>query len=243
MKSLESLKNKVQEDYKSRFDFDKYQVSANDKDVIIQNEAIIFRNFRAMSESLYKVCKALYENSLKLKADGSFMEWYGGIGLSKDKVSELLRRYELYMHFNDKKEWVTSLSVRAIKMLSNNELDIKILYDLAELQLNKTEEIKIFLDARMNENKENIIEIEENGNYKVNPLVQKETKKCVNYKNFEKLEKNIKKMDAKQIMQTEREIESLENYLKSLKKSLADRNKSFENKKNLTLVINDGTVK
>ena len=49
MKSLESLKNKVQEDYKSRFDFDKYQVSANDKDVIIQNEAIIFRNFRVIS--------------------------------------------------------------------------------------------------------------------------------------------------------------------------------------------------
>ena len=239
MKSLESLKNKVQEDYKSEFDFDKYQVSANDKDVIIQNEAIIFRNFRAMSESLYKVCKALYENSLKLKADGSFMEWYGGIGLSKDKVSELLRRYELYMHFNDKKEWVTSLSVRAIKMLSNNELDIKILYDLAEKQLIKTEEIKIFLDARMNENKENIIEIEENGEYKVNPTIQKETKKCVNYKSFEKLKKNIGNMDAKQIIQTEKELEIMEAYIKDLRKNLADRGKCFDNTGALKIEFDD----
>lgn len=231
MKALQSLKNKMQEDYNSTFDFEKYDIEDNLKKEIIENEAIIFRNFRSMSDSMFKVCKALYENSLKLKADGSFMEWYASFGLSKDKVSELLRRYELYMHFGDKKGWVTSLSVRAIKMLSNKEIDIKIIYDAAELQLTTTEEIKIFLDARMNENKTiDIVPIETNTNF-----LQKEVK-CVNYKNFEKLEKNLNKMDSKQLHAAERELEVLEKYLKELRKNISDRNKEFENEDNLKLV-------
>ncbi|MGL5709569.1 MAG: hypothetical protein ACRCW9_01835 [Cetobacterium sp.] len=239
MKALQSLKNKMQEDYNSIFDFEKYAIEDNLKKEIIENEAIIFRNFRTMSDAAFKVSKALYENSLKLKADGSFMEWYGGIGLSKDKVSELLRRYELYMHFGDKKEWVTSLSTRAIKLLMNKELDIKLLYDAAELQLTTTEDIKVFLDARANENKTiDIAPVKSSTNF-----LQKEVK-CVNYKNFEKLEKNLNKMDSKQLHAAEKELEVLEKYLKELRKNISDRNKEYENKDNLKLVgVADEEVK
>ena len=228
MNPLTSLKARLQEDYQSTFEFEKYDIAEDIKKEVVENEAIIFRNFRTMSESTYKVCKALYETSVRLKADKSFQAWYENIGLGKDKVSELLKRYDLYIKFPKNFNYVTSLSNQAVKILTAEKLDSKILYDAVELELQKVEDLKVFIEARTND-KTDIIDLEDNGEYKVNPLVQKETKKCVNYKSFEKLEKNIGKMDAKQIMQTEKEIESLENYLKSLKKSLADRSKCFDN--------------
>lgn len=208
MNALASLKAKVQEDYQSSFEFEKYEIEEEIKKEVIENEAIIFRNFRNMSESMYKICKALYENSLKLKAESSFMAWYENIGLSKDKVSELLKRYDLYMNFPDKAQYITSLSTQAVKLLTGKELDLNIVYDAVDL-----------------ENK-----------YKIEPFIQKETKKCVNYKNFEKLRKNISNMDLKQISQVEKEIDLFEKYIKELKKSLTDRSLDFDNKNNIKLI-------
>lgn len=234
MRALASLKAKVQEDYQSSFEFEKYEIEEDIKKEVIENEAIIFRNFRNMSESLYKVCKALYENSLKLKrSEGSFMAWYENIGLSKDKVSELLKRYDLYMNFPDKAQYITSLSTQAVKLLTGKDLDINIVYDTVELELIKVDDIRCFIEARSTPKKD-IIELEEG--YRIEPLIQKETKKCVNYKNFEKLRKNISAMDSKQISQVEKEIDLFEKYIKELKKSLADRNLEFDNKNNIKLI-------
>ncbi|MEG0426201.1 MAG: hypothetical protein RR556_10760 [Cetobacterium sp.] len=234
MRALDSLKAKVQEDYQSSFEFDKYEIEEDIKKEVIENEAIIFRNFRNMSDSLYKVCKALYENSLKLKkSEGSFMAWYENIGLSKDKVSELLKRYDLYMKFPKSFQYVTSLSTQAVKLLTGKDLDLNIVYDAVELEIIRVDDIRCFIEARTPQ-KDEIIDLD--GNYKIKPIVQKETKKCVNYKNFEKLKKDINKMDPKQVSQTEREIESLEKYLRDLKKSLADRSLDFDNKNNIKLI-------
>ncbi|MGL5428745.1 MAG: hypothetical protein ACRDAS_12635, partial [Cetobacterium sp.] len=93
--------------------------------------------------------KALYENSLKLKrSEGSFMAWYENIGLSKDKVSELLKRYDLYMNFPDKAQYITSLSTQAVKLLTGKDLDINIVYDTVELELIKVDDIRCFIEAR-----------------------------------------------------------------------------------------------
>ena len=234
MRALANLKAKVQEDYKSSFEFEKYEIEEDTKKEVIENEAIIFRNFRNMSESLYKVCKALYENSLKLKkSEGSFIAWYENIGLSKDKVSELLKRYDLYMNFPDKAQYVTSLSTQAVKLLTGKDLDLNIVYDAVELELIKVDDIRCFLEARTT-SKEEVIDLEDE--YKIEPLIQKETKKCVNYKNFEKLRKNISNMDLKQISQVEKEIDLFEKYIKELKKSLTDRSLEFDNKNNIKLI-------
>ncbi len=234
MRALANLKAKVQEDYQSSFEFEKYEIEEATKKEVIENEAIIFRNFRNMSESLYKVCKALYENSLKLKkSEGSFMAWYENIGLSKDKVSELLKRYDLYMNFPDKAQYVTSLSTQAVKLLTGKDLDLNIVYDAVELELIKVDDIRYFLEARTT-SKEEVIDLEDE--YKIEPLIQKETKKCVNYKNFEKLRKNISNMDLKQISQVEKEIDLFEKYIKELKKSLTNRSLDFDNKNNIKLI-------
>lgn len=233
MKALTNLKTKMQEDYQSSFEFEKYEIKEDIKKEIIENEAIIFRNFRNLSESLHKVCKALYENSLKLKAEGSFMAWYENIGLSKDKVSEFLKRYDLYMNFPDKTQYITSLSNQAVKLLTNKELDLNVMYDTVELGFIRVDDIKCYIETR-NPKKDKTIDLGDE--YKVEPSIQKETKKCVNYKNFEKLKKNIPTMNSGQLSQVEKEIDVVEKYIKELKKSLASRSVEFNNKNNLKLV-------
>lgn len=238
MKALNSLQEKFQEDYKSTFEFSKYNIDEDTKREVIENEALIFRNFRTMSESMYKVCKALYETSVKLKADKSFQAWYENIGLGKDKVSELLKRYDLYIKFPKSFQYVTELSNQAVKLLTAEKLDSRILYDAVEGNIRKVEDIKEFIENRTSP-KEDVIDLEDNGEYKVNPLVQKETKKCVNYKSFEKLKKNINNMDAKQVIQTEKELELVEAYIKELRKNLTDRGKCFDNTGALKIEFDD----
>ncbi len=240
MKALANLKSKVQEDYQSKFNFDKYEIEDSDREIIVRNEATIFRNYRIAADSMYKVCRAIYENQIKFKkSEGSFMEWYTGIGFTKDKISELLKTNELYMNLEDKKEWVTSLSIPAIKMLTHKSVDINAVLDAAELGLSSTSEIKLFLEACKNNG--DVIEIIEVEKPK-NTLLQAKNK-CINYNNFEKLKKNITTMSSEEINKADKELEILEKYLKELRKNISDRNKTFENKNNLTLVINDGTVK
>lgn len=238
MKALNSLQEKFQEDYKSTFEFSKYNIDEDTKREVIENEALIFRNFRTMSESMYKVCKALYETSVKLKADKSFQAWYENIGLGKDKVSELLKRYDLYIKFPKSFQYVTELSNQAVKLLTAEKLDSRILYDAVEGNIRKVEDIKEFIENRTSP-KEDVIDLEDNGEYKVNPLVQRETKKCVNYKSFEKLKKNINNMDAKQVIQTEKELELVEAYIKELRKNLTDRGKCFDNTGALKIEFDD----
>lgn len=238
MKALNSLQEKFQEDYKSTFEFSKYNIDEDTKREVIENEALIFRNFRTMSESMYKVCKALYETSVKLKADKSFQAWYENIGLGKDKVSELLKRYDLYIKFPKSFQYVTELSNQAVKLLTAEKLDSRILYDAVEGNIRKVEDIKEFIENRTSP-KEDVIDLEDNGEYKVNPLVQRETKKCVNYKSFEKLKKNINNMDAKQVIQTEKELELVEAYIEELRKNLTDRGKCFDNTGALKIEFDD----
>lgn len=182
-----------------------------------------------------KVCKALYDTSIKLKADRSFQAWYENIELGKDKVSELLKRYNLYIAFPSNFKYVTALSHQAVKLLTAETLDSNILYDVVELEITKVDDLKCFIELRKN-NISDAIDIVENKECKVDPIIQKETKKCINYKNFEKLKDNIYKMNLKQVIQTEKEIEILEQYIKSLKKSLIDKSKEFENINNLKLI-------
>lgn len=238
MRALNSLQEKFQEDYKSTFEFSKYNIDEDTKREVIENEALIFRNFRTMSESMYKVCKALYETSVKLKADKSFQAWYENIGLGKDKVSELLKRYDLYIKFPKSFQYVTELSNQAVKLLTAEKLDSRILYDAVEGNIRKVEDIKEFIENRTSP-KEDVIDLEDSGEYKINPLVQRETKKCVNYKSFEKLKKNINNMDAKQVIQTEKELELVEAYIKELRKNLTDRGKCFDNTGALKIEFDD----
>ena len=204
------IKNLVQEKaYKSKFNFEKYGISEKDKKFIIEREEIILDNAKKHAQSLYEICKAIYEIRLTLKGDESqsFREWYIQNGLTKDKVSELTKRYELYIQAPDKIEFITDLSIPAVKELTRKNIDIDTQIDAIEKGLNNVEEIKEFVASKMPVGKEN------------KPKKQKHTKYIQKLIFF--YEDNIKEnKNPKELASYKRELQDLEKYIKSLKEKI-----------------------
>lgn len=67
--------------------------------------------------------------------------WYKHNKLSKDKVSELLKRYELFIQVPDKIEYVSSLSIPAVKALTKKEVDMSVVDDILRLEIKNVDDI------------------------------------------------------------------------------------------------------
>lgn len=149
--SLNKLKFNVPLAYVSKFDFGSPEITQIEKDSLIRNESIFVKKFKECSASQFEMCKALHEIQTILKRTGAFVEWYKYMGISKDRVYELLNRYKLYEEFTgdkEKIEWVTSLSELAITYLSRKDVEQEYLYEVFEKGLKKASDIEIFLDER-----------------------------------------------------------------------------------------------
>ena len=96
------------------------------------------------------MCKAVYEIKITLKGDESqsFREWYTINGLTKDKVSELTKRYELYIQAPDKIDFITRLSIPAVKELTKKSTDLDVQIEAIEKGLNNVEDIKEFISTK-----------------------------------------------------------------------------------------------
>ena len=220
------IKNLVAEkSYKSKFDFEKYGISEKDKSFIIQREEIIIENTKKHAQSLYEICKAIYEIRLALKGDESqsFREWYTLNGLTKDKVSELTKRYELYIQASDdKKDFITRLSIPAVKELTKKNIDPDIQIEAIEKGLNNIEEIKEFISTKVptitNDKSQ----------------VKKRPKHIQNFINF--YEKNIKKDgDLKELARYKKELHDFEAYIKALQYQIDNIENTRKNENNLKL--------
>lgn len=153
--SFDELKFLAPVHHKSTFEFAKYGMSENLIKKVSEKEAVVFKNFKKVSDGYFELCQELYNISLELKPSGCWMEWYTHVGLSSDKVSELLKRQEIYTQFGaEKKDWVTSLSNEAVKILTGKVVSLEQMYDVAELELKKVEDIKTFL---LSSNKDPVI--------------------------------------------------------------------------------------
>lgn len=149
--SLNKLKINVPLAYVSKFDFGSPEITQTEKDSLIRNESIFVKKFKECSASQFEMCKALYEIQTILKKTGEFVDWYKYMGISKDRVYELLNRYKLYEEFfADKKkiEWVTSLSELAITYLSRKDVEQEYLYEVFDKGLKKASDIEMFLDEK-----------------------------------------------------------------------------------------------
>lgn len=223
------IKNLVQEKtYKSKFDFEKYGISEKDKKFIIEREEIILDNAKKHAQSLYEICKAIYEIRLTLKGDESqsFREWYMQNGLTKDKVSELTKRYELYIQAPDKIDFITDLSIPAVKELTRKNIDIDTQIDAIEKGLNNVEEIKEFVASKMPVGKEN------------KPKKQKHTKYIQKLIFF--YEDNIKEnKNPQELASYKRELQDLEKYIKSLKEKINSLEDEKAKENNLKLYDDD----
>ncbi len=223
------IKNLVQEKtYKSKFNFEKYGISEKDKKFIIEREEIILDNAKKHAQSLYEICKAIYEIRLTLKGDESqsFREWYTQNGLTKDKVSELTKRYELYIQAPDKIEFITDLSIPAVKELTRKNIDIDTQIDAIEKGLNNVEEIKEFVASKIPVGKEN------------KPKKQKHTKYIQKLIFF--YEDNIKEnKNPQELASYKRELQDLEKYIKSLKEKINSLEDEKPKENNLKLYGDD----
>lgn len=151
MEVFEDLKTTLQKNiYISPFDFDKFGINERDKAEIIAREEIIVDNAKKYAKSLYEICKAVYDVRVILKSkdnDISFTEWYKSHGLNKDKVSELIKRYELYIQAPDKIDFITNLSIPAVKELTRKSVNIDSQILAIEYGLKDAKEIKSFLNG------------------------------------------------------------------------------------------------
>lgn len=223
------IKNLVQKKtYKSKFDFEKYGISEKDKKFIIEREEIILDNAKKHAQSLYEICKAIYEIRLTLKGDESqsFREWYMQNGLTKDKVSELTKRYELYIQAPDKIDFITDLSIPAVKELTRKNIDIDVQIGAIEKGLNNVEEIKEFVASKMPVEKEN------------KPKKQKHAKYIQKLIFF--YEDNIKENKSPQELASyKRELQDLEKYIKSLREKINSLEDEKAKENNLKLYGDD----
>lgn len=205
--------------YQSTFDFESYEINEHDKNFIIKREEIIAENFKTYSKSLFEVCRALYEISITMKAEGSFMAWYTHNGLTKDKVSELLKRYELYIMAPGMEDYVTRLPIISVKTLTNKNMPEEQLMYALENQISNSEEIKLLMYKNTEDNK------------KVIPFNNK-----FSFKVYTDFEKRIKKAESiKDLATVKTEISDLKKSLAELEKTILEKEKQEENKNNLKL--------
>lgn len=226
-KSLSKLKNKLEtETYKSNFDFETFEIDLETKKFVIEKEKNLSRNFRKNSDLMFQICKDLYEVSIKLKENNTFMSWYESCGLNKDLVSCLLKRYSLYLEFGDNKEYISSLSDQAIKYLTNKNITYDDRIQVIENKIKNAEEIKeTLLPAELN-NKEEF-----------------GRKKEFNYFDFKKVEKVKKKIltaEPKEINQIKNDLKAMKKEMLELENLLKEKEDNLSNENNISLFVKSG---
>ncbi|KYM45704.1 hypothetical protein [Fusobacterium necrophorum] len=190
---------------KSTFDFKSYEISEVDIATVSEQENIFFNSFRKYRKNMYSMCEALSVIETTLKATNSFMAWYEAAGLSKDMVSVMLKRWNLFKSFEDHKDKIFSLSDQAIKILTHKD----VLYDdaLAILQGNitKAQDIKGLLEPVVEKTK---LEFTPKG------------QKYFNVNKVRRMEKRLKKIPDEEIDDFKAELKE---YIKELQELLKYR--------------------
>ncbi|MGL5718560.1 MAG: hypothetical protein ACRCX2_36485 [Paraclostridium sp.] len=177
----------------SNFDFEGNEFSESEKRFVQERERILIVECKKNRDSLFKICMTLQEMSdfFKNNKERKFMAWYQSAGFSKDLVSAYLKRADLYINFPDKKDLISSLPNKAVKLLTNQLISKEKQGEVLSLGYTAIEDIK-------------------------NSLVLEEPKKLIdvpskfryfNPKSINRIRKDVKKMSYKELMDTKKELE------------------------------------
>lgn len=109
------------DDYKSSFDYKAFEVSEDDAEKLTRFEQDIKNHKKRTMESLMAMSKILYNarNILANNKNGTFCIWHESLGLNREAVSVMLKRYDLYLQTKNKN--VMELPVRAVKAITKIE--------------------------------------------------------------------------------------------------------------------------
>lgn len=221
--TLKNLKNKMAEmTWKSSFDFESFEIDEETKKFIELREEKIVNSFKRYTISKFDMCTALYEVKVKLFEKGdSFMFWYENLGFTKDKVSELLKTHELYLQAPHLKDYISSLSGLAVRMLTNRNVSPQLALELMEKGVKNTSELKEILANNLPQEDETIS--------------LPGSKKTV--KAFKSIEKRIKKStSSKELEDVRKEVSYMKKMITEMEKQILAREKEYENKNNLKLL-------
>lgn len=108
-------------DYKSSFDYKAFEVSEENAEKLTRFEQDIKNHQKRTIESLMSMSKILYNarNILANNKNGTFCVWHENLGLNREAVSIMLKRYDLYLQTKNKN--VMELPVRAVKAITKVE--------------------------------------------------------------------------------------------------------------------------
>ncbi|MGB6128466.1 MAG: hypothetical protein WBG30_06925, partial [Psychrilyobacter sp.] len=147
---------------------------------------------------------------------------YEANGLTKDNISEFIKRFILFQEFGDKKDFIASLSTQSVKFLTHKDVTADAREKIIHGGIKKAETIKELLAPVRDQ-----IAIE----------FKKKTTSYVNYKKLEKMKTRITKVeDGNELNSLKADVDALEIYLKDMKQAVRDKEKEWENKNNLKLV-------
>lgn len=208
--------NKELEAQLSEFNFKEFNISTEDIENIKVNEKILIKNGIKYSDSEYEICMAIYKVSQTLKKyeAQSFMEWYKQLGLSKDKVSEFLKRADLYMNYPNHKAFISTLSGRNIKMLTHKLLPKK--------------EQQYYIENKVF----NLKELKEN---RIKNIKEKGSNVLLTYVSLVKSIKKIRSASPEELNIIQKEVKNLKKYLVELEKEINLKSEQEANKNNLEL--------
>lgn len=227
--ALEKLKSQVKPVYKSNFNFESSEINTNEMSLVINEEEKLSKATFQYSKSTKDICGSLYQVSLIMKKDGSFMEWYNYMGFTKDKVSELLKRQQLFLELPEYEIWIAALSTSAVKEITKKEISEELRLEIAELGIKSIEEIKYWINDHLS--KENSIQIEE-GNEVINEIDNDQVLGL--FKDLTEEIKNIK--DAGKIILYKKKLPALKKYLKEIEYLIEAKELEVSNENNLKLI-------
>ena len=111
----------IEDTYQSNFDYKSFEVEPEAIDKLIRFEQDIKNHQKKTLDSIFSMSKILY-NARTLLANnksGTFGAWHESLGLNREAVSVMLKRYDLYFQTKDKT--VMELPVRAVKVITKAE--------------------------------------------------------------------------------------------------------------------------
>lgn len=108
-------------DYKSTFDFVKYEIEDIKESLVVCEEAVVFHNAKS-NEHKFKMAEALHtaNNELASRGNGIYVAWCDNLGITRNKSADMINAYNLYLETNNTK--ALELPVRVVRGL-NKEKD------------------------------------------------------------------------------------------------------------------------
>lgn len=186
------------------FNFASYELNDVEIATISEQEKIFMNTYKKYKNNLFEMCSSLAVIEKTLKPTNSFMAWYESKGLTKDAVSVYLKRWNLYLEFQNYKDKIFAYSDQAIKILTNKELQYEEVLGILENDVYKVKEIRKQLLPAIEKNKMEFL-----------PAGQK----YFNFNKIKKMEKRVKKLKDEEKEEYKRELTE---YLKKLQQLMEE---------------------